>query len=557
MVLNFDKLSEKQTEQLNLIAQNIKRNYISEVGKLAESQDSVLEWYSNSFACRNTLCCNVYEETAKVFFVIEVLKHEKISTIIVRNVGLKAVLKKIVNPETKIKCKWSLGQSALILSSYYLAKYICAMTLHYAFHYSAKFVAGDQSISRLHNDVNKYSVIETVLYKNSFAKDGSFSDRHFPFVDDLKKNNLLDKVILFPVVYGLFNFFKLYIDAKRSCIKFVFIQDVVGFFNCVSLPLFIKLKHKPYVKRFFINGVDLTELANHSLRRLRFKPSGLLAISKHLAIKRIEIIFNFSIAKVLRWNENHELDHLSVLGWKNYCVPPKVYGYLDSFPPENYLSIYPTIMDIKNRCYPDCMYVIGQYWIDELQDELMYAKFSLAKSYRFNYEFFTNLNISQNPNKCIFIPLPLTSSQALILNMLISAQPQLPDWRLIVRPHPADYSNYKYLSRYQNIVVDRDSNFNKLLISSNVVIGSASSALVQALQNSKYVIRVASLNMLSDNVIPKKMAGQNSIDIYNSADLVATLKRFEIKLSENMARLDTSYYIVDSSNGINIYECLQ
>ena len=79
---------------------------------------------------------------------------------------------------------------------------------------------------------------------------------------------------------------------------------------------------------------------------------------------------------------------------------------------------------------------------------------------------------------------------------------------------------------FDNVVINNNVTFEQLLSEASVVVGSASSALVQGILAGKYVVDVGIPGELSMSPIPSCVSLATYAEVYNAEQLYKTLNTF-------------------------------
>jgi hypothetical protein len=534
--LCLSKLDKKNTVELNEIIDSIKENYIKEIDFESKRQGNKLIWYSTPFASKNTYRCKVLEQIGLVLLAQRKVKTEKLSKIVVRTRLEKKILFGVVGKDIKIEVESQgfLFNVQILRDIAYILKYFAFIIAHYSTYFFVNMGKRVRTVK-----TNTFDVAETVLYSNSFNNQAELRDRHLGAVlDDPNGKNY----IIFPVIYGLFNFHKFYKLVMESKKNFIFIQDLVGIFEALRVVFEVRRCENDPVLRFEIEGLDFSDFVSESLRKYKYKPSALYGHARYKAIRAIEAKNNWIIKSVLRWHENHEVDHMSVLAWHSLNNKPLVTGYADAFPDRNFLAPYVTEEELRCGSYPDRQLFIGAYWSREFGSFVENAPHFLANSSRFGVVWNLTAHKGKRETECrtILIALPVYHAEkARILDILseLDGLSREGNDNYIIRPHPADNSKISKKFNKLKIIIDRKSKFDNLLEQSDIVVGSMCSVQLQALLSGRSVITVSNLSRMSSCSVPKMLYASGYHEIYDVNQLVSILAAWEKK---NLAWIDDS-----------------
>ena len=542
----LSKLSKEDTIELNEIISSIRINYIQEIELLSKKQADKSKWYGTPFGSKNTHTCKVLEQIGLILLAKKKVQIKKLDVIIVRNRNEKIILSKLVGPGVKIEVELkSIWMNIQFFRDFsYLFKYVAAILAHYI---SYKLVNINNKNFNVDN-INYSNFTETILYSNSFTDKAELSDRHLGNIWD--DHNHKDDVI-FPVVYGLFNFYRFYALAIKSKYNFIFIQDLICMSDALAICFYVRKLRHDTVPKFEIEGVNFSRIVSQSLRRHKYKPSTLYGHARFKAIRNIEAKHNWKVEKVLRWHENHEVDHLSVLAWHSLNNRPLVTGYVDAFPARNFLAPYVTEEEIRSGSYPDKQLFIGDFWRQEFGSFVKCAPHFLASSRRFEavWNFKKQEIKGKIKDRQVLISLPVYNPEKSKILEMVSQLDRLLNndeaqvYRYIIRPHPADSAVVKLNCNKLKILIDRTSEFDDLLDQSEIVISSISSVQLQALLNGKRAVTVSSLSRISSCSVPKTLYDYGYDEIYDVNQLIYILVTREEREREPIDDLKRSMFV--------------
>jgi hypothetical protein len=542
-VSRFGNLTANYSDQLNQVSDRIRRDYITMVDDLSVTYDSDLHWFTTPFACRNTSVCSVFDEVTKFFFVKEVLSvDENIDTIVVDSPILAKVLRlNIENKNLTILSQKSLTGyyvSLIFQVGLGLFKYVLAsMFRYFSFKLAILFAP-----NKVNNFEKKITIIETYIYKSSF-KDGEFNDRHFFNIQSHLKEQDKQRVVYLPFFYGKINYFSLYLKAIKSKFNFIFVEEYTSFMDIILYPIKNIFKLKYNHSDINLYGVDFSKLVNHSIFRHSTKPSSLYSLLKYRFSTNLKKNRSIVINRIVRWYENLEIDHGSIMGWRAYSPSLYIFGYMDLFVSKNYLSPYPSQVEYNLNIVPDSIGVIGEGLIDQHKKFCHELNVVLAPSFRFSKP---KLNIRKDRLEQetinILVSLPLSISRIRIIVDILENFVRLNCTRkvsFIVKLHPA--SDYVFnLANGENIEFNVvNTNFNQLVRNVDFVLSSASSTLVEAFMFGAYALVSSSTQELSDNTLPEFIPNDYWRAVYNAQELADIVKHYTQKGVENREEISS------------------
>lgn len=528
--------------QFNQVSDRIRHDYVAMVNDLSVSYDLDIHWFTTPFACRNTSVCSVFDEVTRFFFVKEVLANDmSIDVVIVQSPILAKLLKLHLDKKIEILSKQNIFSYYILLFLQVglgMFKYISASLFRY-FSFKLAFLFAPK---QKNNHEEKLTIIETYVYNNSF-KDGEFNDRHFYNIQSYLKERDKKCIVYLPFFYGKVNYFSLYLKAIKSKFKFLFIEEHVSFVDVIFYPIKNIFKLRYNHSNVNLGGVDFSKLINHSLFRHSTKPSSLYSLLKYRFSTNLKENHVIDIERVVRWYENLEIDHGSIMGWRAYSKSLHVFGYMDLFVSKNYLSPYPSKVEHALNIVPDSIGVVGEGLIAQHKKFCHELNVVLAPSFRFSAP---KLSVKkdrfvQAPIN-ILVTLPLSMSRIKIIINILENFAQInfaTKISFVVKLHPAssyvfnlnDTENIKY-----NIV---SSSFNQLVADADFVLSSASSTLVEAFMFGVYALVASSTQELSDNTLPEFIPNDYWKLVYNAQELNDAVKHHALKKVEEISVINT------------------
>jgi glycosyltransferase involved in cell wall biosynthesis len=534
-VLDLSKegvISPELARVFNQIADDIRYDYIELVNKLSTKYRHNLDWFVTPFACRNTYVCSAFEEIVRILFVIEVVaRDDSIDTIIVDSPFLAKVIKPHLPGTIEIKAKksnvayYTLFFSGIISG---LFKYIIPALARYISYKLALLVSSNKSGEA---GGDSKIIVETYLYNNSFKQE-VFHDRHFPDISTYLNESQANRLVYIPTFYRVRNPFKLYLKAFKSKTNFLFVEKYL-----TVTDIFYPLRHVFTLEYMHSNikirDIDISQIINHSLARHCTHTSSLLGILKYRFCCRLKAESSITIAQVVRWYENQEIDHGSIMGWRRYSDSLHVNGYMGFFASSNYLCAYPIPVEHDFRITPDYIGVMGGGLVDSHKKFCENLNIKVVPSFRFS-----TVSIQEKRDAGlideikILVTLPISQNHIdTVLNVIV-------DYALIndelaiqflIKPHPASkfILDKKFLAQ-NNVQYDLvDGSMASLFEEVDVVLSTASSTLVEAMMHGIPVILASSTQLLRENVIPEFVPDELWEEVFNAEELYCVLKGYK------------------------------
>lgn len=526
------EMTPQYARKFNKVADEIRQEYVFCLNELSEKYVHDLNWFVTPFACRNTYVCSVFEDVVKVIFSRQMLDEDKdICMIIVDTPTLAKVIasfapKSVLIKSKQGKLKYYVSLLLKVLVS--LFRYVISSLVR---HTSFKLASLDPSYKNNRLDSEPYSVIETYVYKNSFGG-GEFNDRHFNAVSTYLSENAARKLIYVPMFYRVRNYFTLYMRAFKSNSKFLFVEEHTSF-----LDILRSLQH-PFLLDYAqsnvkIRGIDISLLVIHSLIRHSTHTSSLYAILKYRFCENLRKSNRLSIKRIVRWYENQEIDHGSIMGWRKYSETTPIIGYMDFFSSSNYLCAYPIPVELKQRMIPDCIGVMGGGLVSSHKRFCNALNIKVVPSFRFSTVSVSEEREAKTSDEVIIlVTLPISRNHINIITKVIADFPSVNDGMPIqfaIKSHPASkFVLGEKLSTHNNVQYTLvDESLPTLLERADFVLSAASSTLVEAIMYGVPAILVSSTQSLRENVIPEVVPDKLWKEIFNARELYAAVNEYK------------------------------
>lgn len=522
------KMSPERARLFNQIADGLRREYIDVVNNISKKQKSKLHWFATPFACRNTYVCSVFEDVVRMFFIRSIIDGEDCpDTIIVDTPFLAKEIKPYLPDSVQIKSQQSNSKyyALLILGiAGRLFKYAVSTLLRYMSFKLASLFSENKSHATLNGSA---VVIETYIYNNSFIK-GEFNDRHFQGMYSYLDNYQADRLLYIPTFYQVYNSFSLYLKAFKSKTNFLFVEEHISLLD-IFYPLLHPFKLDYSQSNIKVRGIDISAVVNHSLMRHSTHTSSLYAILKYRFCCNLKEDKSISINQVVRWYENQEIDHGSIMGWRAYSDSLHVVGYMGFFSSSNYLCAYPISVEHDLRITPDRIGVMGEGLIDCHKKFCDSLNLEVVPSFRFaSPTVRTQTKSTYREDIKVLVALPISQQHSrTILNVIagVSSINRERTILFVIKFHPASrFSLDDYQIERNNVqytVVD--DSIAVLFDEVDYVVSTASSTIVEAIMHGVSVILVSSTQSLRESVIPEFVPDILWSEVYSANELYAAI----------------------------------
>ena len=516
-------MSDEFARLFDRISDDLRNEYVEFVNDFSAQYLHDLNWFVTPFACRNTYVCDVFESLVRVVFVRSIAsRHPDITTIVVDTPVLARLIRSCVPRSIIIKSKKNnINYYSIIFLDVLKGaiKYIVSAFLKSMSFRIASLIASDKSRNVCSKDV---SIIETYLYSNSFDG-GNFTDRHFCKLGTYLNGSQLGKLVYIPTFYNVRNYFSVYLSAIRSKERFFFVEQHINMFDMLfplMHPFNLKFSHSGVIFR----GLDISQLINHSLVRHCTNTSSLNSILKQRFCSNLSKQNAISINRIVRWYENQEIDHGSILGWRSYFESISVIGYMGYFSSDNYLCSFPMSIEYDLKMVPDCIGVMGKGLINQHKKYCNSLNIKVVPSFRFSVpDYCSHSNRDLANGIKVLVALPISENHIkIIINMIraVTSFDHIDPLTFIIKPHPASQYNCGQVNSNNNVryVVSEDS-LHDLFGDVDFVMSFASSSLVEAIMHGKYAVLVSPTQSLRENIVPDFVPRHLWSEVYSAQEL--------------------------------------
>lgn len=521
-VLDLNNLTIKQVKRLNEISESIKEDFNNLTEIILDETDKSLAWLLHPLVSRNPYQSNLFLNICYILLTKEIIDNNKtLEKIIPKNkiqqISIEKYLQKIGNNIKVVKAKKTNYLIYSLLASLYR---IIRKVLLYVFTH-------DNKRTRTIKSLDSIILLDTFILQNSL-KEGRYLDRYYPRLSETLEQSERERLYFLPTILGKFNRRQLkdiWKNSKENIIykhDFLKIKDyIVAFIALLKLSLGRKTEYVFY-------DMNVSPLVIDEYKKKRFHGSAFEGLLNYLFISRLKKA-NVNLKLMVDWNENQPIDKGLIKGMKTFY--PKVHtkgyqGYIISTDFNFYIQ--PTDYEIDNGVIPDEICVVGQGLEENVKKFSSKLKASKAPAFRFSnvYKEYGH-NKSKSTNVLVALPIGMNESIDIIqvLSKAISNYDNI-EFNIQIKPHPAlklnklkELSGDAWLKCFD--IVEGD--FNEILASSSILIGSTSTTLIESLARGIPVIVVGSQKGITQNPIPKEIKEDIWTLCYTPGEIAGTI----------------------------------
>jgi hypothetical protein len=505
-IFDFTETDSINSRAIDDIAEEIRDDYVNYLIKIGAGKEKNINWWVLNFVSRSTLISPLFSNICYLVLLKRNLDSGHVyDGIATDSYAIKNILRKF---------RTRYGYSFKVI---YKGKSLCMQTLSrlytyfkVATHYFLRWIFANRTrIYQKKVDLNEpITLLDVFILGNSF-KDGLFIDRYYPGLLEHVNSSQKKHIYYIPTFYGIKNYKKIFLEARKSEENFLFKEDYLGikdYFSALLYPL-QTIKFKIDDSEF--KGFDLAPLIKEEISNDRVSNSSIYGLLNYIFVRKLKKS-NVKIETVVNWFENQSIDHGFNLGFNKYYPAVRLIGY-QGFPlANNYLSLFPTNQERENEVIPKEIYVMGKGYTDLVKKFCPDLIVKIAPAFRFSGIWKERLISNFNQGKfTILVALPILYNEAEnVIETVLEASKlyKINDCNFFIKPHPTQ--NIKSLANKWNKRLPPgfefvDGDFNSIIEKSNVLISCTSNTCLETIARGIPVIVIGSKIGLTQLVIPR------------------------------------------------------
>lgn len=540
--LDFRFLTVEQSKLYNEIVPDMQDTFNQIIGSIYKKNRNNHNWYFSTVASRNPHQSPLFERLCKVCLVETLFYQSDFLEVYVDDYCLyNFILKNFRKDSLKVffvgknKTKFNIIKNLFYTYAKYIAIILCKWAL--------------SSFHRLNLVRDKeLFLIDTFVYCGNDGQgtinNGVYNDRYFPNLIDHANNVIDSEIVYVPTLLIGKEFFSSYnklLKQKNFLAKEPFL-NVIDWLSLIILPL----------KKVDLKGLSLDfkkynilELINDELLLNNFSTSKLIAGINYNFIKRLKNR-NISIKGFIEWYENQVIDRGMILGLRKNFPNVKVCAYQGFVicPIYNFY-LAPTKYENFHLLTPHLIAVTGNCLLENPKKNYN-IKTITAPAFRFQHLYKSWKPVIKKNRINILFPFSICLNSSLDnLKMLFDAVQQSSDpknFQIIVNLHPTTNSidiRKSIQDKYKkNLSISNQMFYDNLRLC-DLLVGSTSSACVEALVYGLNILIIGSRTGITSNPIPRKYIDKCSI-VYSTNDLKNQIEQITVdknSLNESYADL--------------------
>jgi len=510
------------------------------IGQLALGREDDLDWWVSAIAGRNTYADSLFMDCCRAFLIRELLDEEDVSEIVVPSSSLAEVTRKLCQKKNlnvrilsaegplRILCDFLAALSAygqdMIKYSYRL--WLCRAT----------YPPDKQDMPA------DCTLIDIFVLDRSFV-DGDYQDRYYDDFGGYVREEEAESFVYIPTLDVRFSNTGRVLQAlRKSRRRFLLAEDVLKARDYLYAWAYPCRAVRLCPPQTMIEDIDVTPLVRRAWQRHLFSGNSVEALLKFRFARRLKER-GVSIRLIIDWFENQVIDKGANAGFRKYYPDTPIIGYQGFEAPPYYLCAYPTSAEYRSRVLPLSVAVCGRSWVAERKRYCPEVDVMIAPAFRYSRVWRERSVTQAAADFQVLIVLPLDVENAVdLLKSIIelAGRPEMERLSFLLKPHPA-LSMDSLLARScfslpSSLTVVK-GDFFEYLEQASVIIGNASSTLLEAVACGIPVIVAGSLTGVSHNPIPEAVPQDIWRLCYTAEEMAEALEHFRSMTDADRKRL--------------------
>lgn len=474
------RLQREHAAQLDEIAEELRRPYVDLVSEISAPFGTNLDWWVTPLASRNTYVCPLFRRLCQVVLAQRLTAAGSISEVVVDTPAMADLLRETLPSDVQVlsaltPTRWRLRVAATVVRRLVAALYSCSGR----FFFSRLISSAARPPPR-----GAITLVDTFLYPESIQAN-TLIDRHYPGMMEELGEDERRRVYWAPVFYRLRNYARVF-RRLRAC------RD-----NLLLAEDHLHLADYVFAVGHFLRG--LRTLPDHGFLGMRVGPLLREAYAESFAGSgSIEGLLRYRFAMRLReagvrlqrvvdWFENQEIDHGAVAGWRTFHPDTLVLGYQGFLASRNYLCMFPLETERALGLLPHRLVVMGPALADPAREFCPGLEVVTAPAFRFDTLWRLPADKPRHAGVVLLVSLPLDVGETRqileLVGSAIGGYADFDSWQVWIKPHPAFQRRVLEGGAGMRLLPDWtvvDGDLDGLLEQTDMFVGSASSACVQA-----------------------------------------------------------------------------
>jgi hypothetical protein len=514
----------------NMVADRIRKKFVDWLDQLNDLWGTNKEWWFESVSSRNVYDSDLFQNCCYVEIIKELFSRDPSGMpciIFVDSAGLAGVLTAwLVQKKIKVLFCRRFFAGIFIKRSLLTIHDYCFFVVRLLTRIASALLTKPYRKHKKNSSDSPQILIDTFIRSDSFWEDGSFHDSYYPGLYQFLRAKGYN-ILIHPVleIYKL-NLYPIYKQMSKSSYNFIIPEDHLRLIDYLDIIFYPFRFFKRAIKAMPFLEVDITPLINEERMFPAFSGPmyAVLIYRFFIRFKRM----NPALKIIINWYENQAIDRAFILGAREAFPKAKLIGVQMFMHSLNHLNIFPTKTEIKYNLVPDLVLCNSQ-----LQCELTKVftdKFRCVPcaALRYNHVFEKFSDPGPEAMKIVvLVMLPLIPDEAFELLSVVKEASRMFVQNITIRIKKHHLFDIKSFSlKFKDLPGQLcDKGLKEELRQAFVVVGTYSSALVEALAYARPVIFMSRQNCFSHNPLvnmPDKIARV----CYSSSELAEAINYY-------------------------------
>lgn len=506
LVSNYERVKEIEEElnggfrkrnistELQKVAANLRRPFFELTARLGQKYES-LAWWANSTSERNTMINKLFLHCCYVLLANNYISEGQKLCIVCDNNAVIDTIEMLAIEKgyqvKKNKASFSLTLKDTVFYIICSGLYNLLKELYVWFLYKSSKIYCRSRKNSVHKDMTKTDIIiHTWVDEKCFGENYKFNDRYFTVLPEFYKNKGL-RVSTFVSLYNIKRSYRSAISFFRNCQDNFIVPEEYYKLRDYLLPFKIWFKKFKFdFSSVCLEGVDVSLLfrANNKSERIKFISMYYLLI-KRLAERNI-------LPKVIiDCLENMIPEKMILLGARKFMPKSLTYGFYHIIPSPNILCFFTDKIEREIAPLPDKIICNGKKFKNILiqehfSEEKIVVGAALRHFYLYDIEKTHITDRKKDFNILLILPLQKEVSVE-IFDKLARSVEGISHYSILIKPHPMGTAIInKMKKKFTSNMNIADESMAKALSQCDVVVSSATGAVMDCLMANKEVIRV-------------------------------------------------------------------
>lgn len=527
--VDLTSLGPRDTELLGRVVRDLRSQFDALAEEAGHGHRSQIDWLVGAIASRDPGVSDLFTRCCLLVFAQTVLVDRRIDGFEVHDPPLARTLRAhfaATGRPVRVVCRgwwrWWIRSLWRLVSEYLSALLIVARRLRARSGKRSRVPLPEGSIL-----IDTFVLGETG--RGGFH-DGKYRDGYYPGLLSNAGTDLRDRVVFTPMVLGRCSHRRVVAGLARDRRRFRFRDDVLelgDYLFALAHPLRILSQRIPSVE---LADFDVTGLVRSEARLGSTNGSSIAALLNYRFVKRLAERGE-QPQLLVEWYENQVIDKGMILGFREFSPETRIIGY-QGFIVSSTINIHrrPSEHEREAGAIPDQIVVVGDGLIQQAKADCPSLDVVSGPAFRFARVHEPLRRKPDSDRISVLLLLPIASAPSLEMFRVVGAAARGAlagkGIRFLVRAHPSQGSDVRRALSEASWFERSEGDLYTTLDSVDVLVGSGSSACVEALARQVPVIILGGDGGFDDNPIPSEVSGDVWSRCRDGESLVRAIDRF-------------------------------